>query len=154
MPWAYPTIPGQSSGGQSVDPIPDPNLPYDFTEAVFSINRTNTTYYLGDNQTRVDYFIKVSGVKIKDTSNVTNAYVDIDSSVATISPSTINGEGYTLNNVQSFRVSDPNNSTLLVYGMFSTANSGTECTLSGDVKLKINISGSDGLLQTYEVVIS
>lgn len=71
MPWAYPTIPGQSSGGTTVDPTPEPSpsKPYDFSNAKITVAKTGT--YSQMSKTYRSFFeLKISGITTIDSSNV------------------------------------------------------------------------------------
>lgn len=78
MPWAYPTIPGQSSGGTSVDPTPDPTPsgPYDLTDFNVKLSGLNWNGNIKEVEgvAVAFYFILTyGGQKEIDTSNVSSA---------------------------------------------------------------------------------
>lgn len=78
MPWAYPTIPGQSSGGTSVDPTPTPEPeptpvdPYDFSKATFRIKSRTEYIETSNGMTYCRFYLIVSGIVTVDTSRVSS----------------------------------------------------------------------------------
>lgn len=80
MPWAYPTIPGQSSGGASVDPIPDPSGDYfDFSnaEAHWANSVTLEEYGGGVEKSRAFPILLISGIGVVNASSVARTTIYI-----------------------------------------------------------------------------
>ena len=154
MPWAYPTIPGQSSGGASVDPTPEPSAKYyDFADARIVYTNDNVAldgYVSGTFKNRGYAFYRISGIKTLDSSNVNRVYLEFSidptysppvSGIVTIAE-TINLHG-DLNGDQSYAVlTNDQGSTNKVLKM----SGGT---------FKFTVYDSDGnALQTAEVPIT
>lgn len=93
MPWAYPTIPGQSSGGSSVDPIPVPQEEcYDFSNCRAEIaNRTVTTTISDDGYSYVNIVFALTNVKLLDITNVSSVVVKTSANNITVNPNVISG---------------------------------------------------------------
>ena len=79
MPWAYPTIPGQSSGGASVDPIPpEPAGPYDFSNFTLKFLEGSSNIYTPYPDDHLEWGYSCawiwtgSGLVENDTSNVSS----------------------------------------------------------------------------------
>lgn len=148
MPWAYPTIPGQSTGGIGTDPIPSPAVdPYDFTNATVTFG-TGTTYREINNQgtaiTFCSFPVTVSGVETIDSTNVSN--VKIVPSSSTIKAPAI---GNVASNTTFYTSSrkQPNGTANSVSAQWiGAASSGSELSLTGSAKITIEVYDSAGTL--------
>lgn len=158
MPWAYPTIPGQSSGGTSVDPTPEPvALPYDASgiSVIFS-NRESETIISTAGQLAT-FSCTVSGVEILDNSNVDLLLVTVtpESSVS-VSPTTVGGDSNPSIEYSRFYLGskNPNGTVQAVSASWKNATSGSDkITLSGNVKITFEAYDVNGnLIQTFSGV--
>lgn len=160
MPWAYPTIPGQSSGGASVDPIPKPELPYNFDGVsvnVPSATATNVVMSFYNNELRysMPLFFNVSGIVINDITNVSGLRTLIVQNNLTVTPTSFNANGGTYTKTSDVQIaffsaskSDPNKQ----YGFLTT------CTpsVSGNYEYnpKVNVTYSGSLIFKFVVIDS
>lgn len=173
MPWAYPTIPGQSSGGISVDPTPPPTpspVYYDFSGADVSFtwktSRVASTGLNGSqNQPDAGFNIAVSGVVPIDTSAVSSIkllVVEHD-----LEPTVKTGDGLTFDRISVWNRGysgslDFNQDPVVTVGAlylpektvpwFASFSTG----LSGSMKVKLQVFGSDGQLleESQEITVT
>lgn len=153
MPWAYPTIPGQSSGGASVDPTPEPTPEYyDFTDAKIVYTESSfelESYVAGPYQNRGYGVFQISGVKSIDTSNVNRVEIRLSQN-PTYTPSL----GGTVTIILAVNLQKEPNS-INSYSLLTNdaSNTGKTVTVSGGT-VKFFVYGLDGeVLQTAEVPI-
>ena len=162
MPWAYPTIPGQSSGGASVDPIPEPELPYNFDRVSANVSSATAknvvmTFYNNELRYSMPLFFDVSGIEINDITNVSSFKALIVQNNLTVTPTSFmaNGGTYTkTSDVQiaffSASASQPN----AQYGFLTTCtpsvsgnyeyNPSVNVTYSGSLTFKFVVIDSNG----------
>lgn len=173
IPWSYPTIPGQSSGGTSVDPIPPPTpspVYYDFSGADVSFKRgtdqvASTGLNGSKNQPNADFNIAVSGVVSIDTSAVSSIkilVVEYD-----FEPTVKTGDGLTFDRISVWNrgysgTVDFNKDPVVTVGVlylpektvpwFASFSTG----LSGFMKVKLQAFGSDGQLleESQEITVT
>lgn len=159
MPWAYPTIPGQSSGGSSVDPTPDPTpeptVPFDVSGMTVSVHNRTTTVYSGSYYKGATFEVEVQGVKVLDNSNVSHMRFTItEPSGISVSPNTIGGVSnpQILYEYGTLNIKNPNTwwAAVIFHWNEATSGEGTSVTLSGNFRLTMEVYGVDGsLLQTF-----
>lgn len=158
MPWAYPTIPGQSSGGTSVDPIPEPEPgmnPYDVSGMVVSVKNRTTTVNKTTNYRYATFKVMVQGVKLNDVTNVSYLRFSVtDPNGISVSPNTIGGDSNPEIIYDSGKLGTNNPNTWWAAVIFhwnnATSGEGTNVSLSGNFRLTIYAYDSSGnLLQSF-----
>lgn len=175
MPWAYPTIPGQSSGGATVDPTPEPSYPYDMSEitASFSSDRATVSYqgFSGGKRYCCNWMIKIAGLKEVDTTEVNSLKIIFTENTIAPSPNSFSYGGVTYTFDSSMNESElaiPVSSSsevrsyFLNYGFtpllssFPSENPGVIVNRTGSLKLKIVAYNSNGdvIQESGEVVVS
>lgn len=162
MPWAYPTIPGQSSGGTSVDPTPEPTPipqdPLDFSNAKFYMPSTTGNY--SSTWLYVDFYLEVRGVVSNDTSNISSIKFELVGDNISIDPITVDGARLTVAN-NGYITNGPFNNlngnfmVLRGYGQYMAGGDGKTFNHTGVTGIKVTAYGSDGtVIQTYDGVLS
>lgn len=153
MPWAYPTIPGQSSGGTSVDPTPEPVPdvdPYDFSNVEAKIvSRRSDVTVVNDSFWRAVFTVSVTGIIVNDSTGVSSFIGQISTDGFGVSPS---GWEFTGTNYTVSDVSQPNgNGTITV----DSKTGNPFASLSGNGKITFSVYDKTGnLIQSKEVVIT
>lgn len=170
MPWAYPTIPGQSSGGASVEPIPEPDTPYNLDDCtlvfdqpfgnIYTPNAEDTSkgYFIG-------WFLHLKDLITYDSSNVSSVAFEL------LSGNVLTKEGGTIpvSNIKNSWV-DVNTKWTSVYNSINSSSTAFTAGLtrsygssfegqtvsgfsSGSI-MKVTVYDSDGnVLQSSEVPI-
>lgn len=161
MPWAYPTIPGQSSGGTTVDPTPEPTPipkdPFDFSNVGFSMPSVKGSYS-SPNSTVIIY-LQVRNIVTNDTSNVSSVKFELVGDSISINPSVVDGTKLKVS-VSSYTARSFNNlnsdyALITATQVYVPAVAQTTFSATGVTGVKITVYGSDGeVLQTHEGVIS
>lgn len=151
MPWAYPTIPGQSSGGASVDPTPEPSVNvFDASDAVakWTISTVTLEDYVPNVYSRAFPEVELSGVKVLDSSGVSKIEIwtkqQPNYSVSLTNPNLVIAVNLGL---------DPNG-VLGPQLLASAGDSGKTVTITGG-SVEIRAYSSDGeIMQSSEVMIT
>ena len=160
MPWAYPTIPGQSSGGTSVDPTPDPAQDcYDFSnlQTEFLSNSANTQVF--DGNTYIKTYYRIVGVQAIDTSNVASVKLTASNGSLSVSPANMGSVSAVFvsnEETKTNRVEDLNTSFEGVTIRWPGVSvQGTSVSFTGSINVTITAYNSEGkVLQTKEIVVS
>lgn len=171
MPWAYPTIPGQSSGGASVDPTPEPTPEpqyYDFSG--MSIKFPEKTGYLSAGgvsgnlyNPAIGFFPKITGVNVIDNSLVSSVRVEVIENTLTVTPTSADGKTYD----PSLDYLDPyisnkkiDGTSFSIYFKYTPKvspgfNGTTKITMSGNLKVKLKAYDSSGnlLQESQEITV-
>lgn len=171
MPWAYPTIPGQSSGGASVDPIPEPTGPYDFSNYKVEFHQPFGNIYTPGDKAEQGYFVGwfwgSSGLITYDTSNVSTISIIFKSGSVTLD----NGKSIPVSQFKlnwAAGMSETWSSNLMIgnddacqaavtrsYGDSNNLAGAVVTGFSSDTVLQIDIYDSNGsLIQSAEVAVS
>ena len=173
MPWAYPTIQGQSTGGVSVDPTPEPTPEpqyYDFSGVSIEFDYNTTKIQnagIEGNMAVPDarFFANVSGVNTINDSEVSRISMEVVENNLTVSPTTDNGVTLdpSKNTVRS-SFSGKNFNGIYVISVFfyyypeqRVPFYGTSTiTLSGTLKLKLKAYNSNGdlLQESQEITVT
>lgn len=173
MPWAYPTIQGQSAGGVSVDPTPEPTPEpqyFDFSGATvkFSSKTSNlvlTGVHGEKGYPNVRYFADVAGVTVIDNSSVSKISMEIVQNTLTVSPTT--ADGFTLDSSKNkilvvFSGINFNGSMIVrVFFYYNPETTipytgKTKITLSGTLKVKLKAFDASGnmLQESQEITVT
>lgn len=163
MPWAYPTIPGQSSGGTTLDPTPEqpgvPEIvyPYDATD-IAATWKSTSVWTSGTDNALAHFEAIISGIKVLDVSSVSSLKYTVTNQTLSITPTTLGGKTVTyILSKGNLTKTNPNSTLEVVIGKWVGAKnqSGNKATISGSATIKIGAYNSSGdLLQEFSVVVS
>ena len=175
MPWAYPTIPGQSSGGTTVDPTPEPSYPYDMSKitASFAGSASNISHqgFSGGKRFCCIWFIQIAGLKEIDTTEVNSLKIIFTENTLATNPNSFSYGGVTYTHDMSMNDTElaiPVSSSTDVrtyttqcgftplLSSFPYTDPDVTVTRTGSLKLKIVAYNSSGdvIQESGEVVVS
>lgn len=162
MPWAYPTIAGQSTGGVTVDPTPEPTPvpkdPLDFSNAKFYLPSVKGVY--SSPWLTVDVLLECRDIVSNDTSNISSIKFEILGDNISVDPVTVAGTRLIVEPTSHITYGPFNNLNgnflvLRAYQQYVSAGNGMTFTPTGVTGVKITAYGSDGsIVQEYEGVLS